>query len=86
MINCGSYLIYALLDSEYASKGIRVNGLSPGMIETDFIAKLPQYVIDNNKKSSTRGRILKPQDLISIIEYLLSDDSIGIYGQNILLQ
>lgn len=54
---------YALLGlikgiaAEYAAKGIRANGISPGMIETDFISKLPQYVIDDNSKGSPRARI-----------------------------
>ncbi len=74
------------LASEYAAKGIRANSISPGMIETDFISKLPQYVIDDNAKSSPGGRNLKPEDLIPTIAYLLSMDSVTINGQNILLK
>lgn len=72
--------------SEYASKGIRANGISPGMIETDFIQKLPQYVIDDNAKNAPNGRILRPDDLVSTIDYLLGNDSAVVNGQNILLQ
>lgn len=74
------------LASEYAAKGIRTNGISPRMIETDFISKLPQYVIDDNAKGTPEGKNLKPEDLIPTISYLLSKESVTINGQNILLK
>lgn len=74
------------LAGEYEAKGVRVNGLSPGMIETDFVSKLPQYVIDDNAKNATHGRNLRPEDLISTLRFLLSKESEGISGQNILLK
>ncbi|MCI8402813.1 MAG: SDR family oxidoreductase [Lachnospiraceae bacterium] len=74
------------LAGEYAVKGIRVNGISPGLIETDFISQLPQYVIENNAKTTIKGKNLNPSDLISTISYLLSEESGSINGQNILLQ
>lgn len=83
---------YALLGlikciaAEYAAKGIRANGISPGMIETDFISKLPQYVIDDNAKGSPKGKNLMPKDLASAITYLLSENSEAINGENILLK
>jgi len=74
------------LAGEYAVKGIRINAISPGMIETDFVSQLPQYVINDNAKSTIRGRNLTPDDLIPTISYLLSEESGSINGQNILLQ
>ena len=56
------------------------------MIETDFISKLPQYVIDDNAKATLRGRNLNSADLIPTIDFLMSEKSTGINGQNILLQ
>ena len=74
------------LATEYGVKGIHINGISPGMIETDFISALPQYVIDDNAKLSVRGKNLNPNDLVPTISYLLSETSVGINGQNILLK
>lgn len=74
------------LAGEYAAKGIRVNGISPGMMETDFVSRLPQYVIENNAKKTARGRNLCPDELISTISYLLSEQAGGATGQNILLE
>jgi len=72
--------------TEYATKGIRANGISPGMIETDFISKLPQYIIDDNAKATPKGRNLLPVDLVPTINYLLSRKSLAINGENILLK
>lgn len=74
------------LASEFGSKGIGINGISPGMIETDFISKLPQYVVDDNAKTMTRERNLIPADLVPTVSYLLSKDSEGINGQNIMIR
>lgn len=82
---------YALLGlikciaSEYAAKGIRANGISPGMIETDFISNLPQYIVDDNAKGMPGGRNLLPADLLPSIDFLLSKESASINGQNILI-
>lgn len=74
------------LASEFGSKGIGINGISPGMIETDFVSRLPQYVVDDNAKTMTRGRNLIPADLVPTVSYLLSKDSEGINGQNIIIR
>ncbi len=74
------------LAKEYGSKGLRINGISPGMIETDFISTLPHYVVDDSAKMTMRGRNLSPIDLLPTIRYLLSEDSDGINGQNILIK
>lgn len=71
---------------EYGSKGIRVNGLSPGMIETEFVSKLPHYVVENNARISLRGRNLNVDDVIPMMSYLLSKEADSVNGQNILLQ
>lgn len=83
------YALFGLIKciaSEYAAKGIRANGISPGMIETDFISKLPQYVIDDNAKGAPEGRNLLPDDMVPTINYLLSRNSAAINGENILLK
>ena len=56
------------------------------MIETDFISKLPQYIIDDNAKATPKGRNLLPVDLVPTINYLLSRKSLAINGENILLK
>lgn len=38
------------LATEYASKGITVNAVSPEMIETNFLKDIPEYIIENSAK------------------------------------
>lgn len=74
------------LASEYAAKHIRINAISPGMVETGFLSQVPQYVIDANAKEALNKKNLCPADLVPAICFLLSNESDAITGQNILLQ
>lgn len=73
------------LASEYAAKGIRINGVSPEMINTKFIQALPSNVLDDVKKSRSSKRLLEVEDILPTIEFLLSEVSDSITGQNILI-
>lgn len=80
------YALLGLMKSlsvEYANKGITVNGVSPDMIETKFLKYVPSLVIEKNAKTSPLGRNLVVEDIVSTFEYLLSDASNAITGQNI---
>ena len=71
------------LSSEYASKGVTVNGVSPEMIETKFLSELPQLIIEQNAQASPLGRNLTASDVLPTFEYLLSEGADGVTGQNI---
>lgn len=80
------YALYGLmknLSAEYVDKGIRVNAISPDMIETRFIEDIPRLIIEQNAMKSPLGRNLNKSDIIPHIEYLLSESAETIYGQNI---
>lgn len=68
---------------EYADKGITINGVSPEMIETKFLSEIPEMVIQQNAISNPLGRNLMVGDVVPTFEYLLSDCSDCITGQNI---
>lgn len=80
---------YALLgfvkaiSAEYSDKGIRINGISPTMIETKFLENIPELIVKQNAMNSTTGENLKIEDVIPMFEFLLSDKSNSITGQNI---
>lgn len=87
----GSYITvkYALLGlmrnlaAEYASKRIMVNAVSPDMMETKFLSNLPDLVKEQSAKNNPLGRNIYVNEVVPSIEYLLSDASDVITGQNI---
>ena len=73
------------LASEYGVKGINVNAVSPEMIDTKYLADLPEMLVEMNKENSIAGRNLNVDEVVPTIEYLLSEASDMVAGQNILI-
>lgn len=71
------------LASEYASKGVMVNGVSPDMMETKFLSELPDLVKEQSAKHNPLGRNIRVDEVVPTIEYLLSPASDIVTGQNI---
>jgi 3-oxoacyl-[acyl-carrier protein] reductase len=63
--------------------GIRVNAISPGVVETDLISGLGEESIEEVIIRTPLGRIGKPEDVATLVSFLVSDDSLFITGQNI---
>ena len=68
---------------EYAEKGITVNGISPGFVETKFVDGMMDFFVEENRKASPIGRNLNEMDIVPTIEFLLSAGADCINGQNI---
>ena len=66
---------------ELASRGITVNAVAPGFIETDMTAKLPEAVVDETMKSIPMRTIGKCEDVANLVAFLASDDARYITGQ-----
>ncbi|MFT6604300.1 MAG: 3-oxoacyl-[acyl-carrier protein] reductase, partial [Bacteriovoracaceae bacterium] len=66
------------LSSEYKSKNIQVNALSPGMIDTQFISKLPHKHAEIAAEASKIKRLLNPADITPRILELLKEDKSGL--------
>lgn len=66
------------LSLELAKRGITVNCIAPGVIETDMIKDLP---LDEMKKLIPMKRAGKPQEVASLVNYLMSEDASYITGQ-----
>ncbi len=73
------------LATEYDSKNITVNGISPGMMETKFLSELIDFVAEENAQKSPFGRNLYVEEVIPAFKFLLSDDASRITGQNIVI-
>lgn len=73
------------LSAEYADKGIMVNAVSPGMMETEFLTNIFDHAIEDNAAKSPLGRNLYVDEVIPTIKFLLSDGADRITGQNIVV-
>ena len=72
---------------ELAPRGIRVNTIHPGMVNTPLIhsAALSQDVLDEDKKNYPLGRYGEPEEIAYSIVYLLSDATKWMTGTQLLI-
>lgn len=66
------------LSLELAKRKITVNAVAPGIIDTDMIQDIPQ---DEVKKLIPMKRFGKPEEVASLVNYLMSEDAGYITGQ-----
>lgn len=69
------------MSKELASKGIRVNAIAPGVINTDMNKVVPLEVIDEKIKSMDIKRMGEASEVASVLAFLASDLSKHITGQ-----
>jgi 3-oxoacyl-[acyl-carrier protein] reductase len=68
------------LAQEVGSRGITVNAVAPGFIETDMTAKLPQEVKDRMLATVALRRPGQPEDVANAVNFLASADASYITG------
>ena len=66
---------------ELAARGITVNVVAPGFIETDMTAVLPEKIKESMLKEIPLGRIGSPEDIANAVKFLVSDEAAYITGQ-----
>ena len=73
-----------ILAQELGPRGIRVNSLNPGLVETEGTADFMGSDFEKEIKAKTPlGRIGKPEDIAKVAVFYASDDSHWINGQEI---
>ena len=72
---------------DLAPRGIRVNSVNPGMIDTDIFSDsaITQDQLNEDVKRYPLGRYGKPEEVAYAVIYLLSDASTWTTGSNILI-
>ena len=69
------------LAREYASRGITVNAVAPGFIETDMTADLPDAARQGIIDQTPLGRIGSPDEVAAAVVFLASEEASYITGQ-----
>ena len=73
------------LAKELAVRGIRVNAVAPGFVETDMTADLSADLRERAIEAIPLGRMGNPQDIAKTVAFLASPDASYITGQTIIV-
>ena len=79
--------IVRYLVAELAPRGVRINGVAPGLVHTTSVASMvgseeaALAVVERAARSNPSGRASRDSDYASLVEYLLSPDAEFIQGQ-----
>ena len=68
------------LARELGPKGIRVNAVAPGIIETDMMKAVPKEIIDPMISRIPLRRLGQPEDIANAFAFLASDEASYITG------
>ena len=71
------------LAQELGGRGITVNCVSPGFIDTDMTAELPEKAIEQLVSRIPLGRVGAPNEVADVVAFLAGDESSYITGQTI---
>ncbi|HHV27577.1 MAG TPA: 3-oxoacyl-[acyl-carrier-protein] reductase [Tissierellia bacterium] len=66
---------------ELGSRGINVNGVAPGFVETDMTEVLSEDIKEQSLKLIPLNRFAKPEDIANVVVFLCSEKANYITGQ-----
>ncbi len=65
---------------ELGPRGVRVNAVAPGFIETDMLESVPDKIIDKMSEKTPLKRLGRPEDIAYAYLYLASDEADYVNG------
>lgn len=66
---------------DYAREGIRVNGISPGVVNTGILKDVDDDMLKVYSEAIPMGRIGEPSELANVVCFLASDEASYVTGQ-----
>ena len=71
------------LAQEVVKKGVTVNTVSPGYVETDMVKAIRQEIRDQIVAAIPMGRLARPEEIAAVVAFLASEEAGYITGANI---
>ena len=71
------------LAKEIGSRGVTVNAIAPGFIDTDMTRELPENQAEALLLQIPLGRLGKPEEIAAVVGFLVSDSSGYITGETL---
>lgn len=81
----GVKLLTQTLGADYAAKGIRINAVCPGYIDTPLIKGRTEAITQHLVGLHPMGRLGKPEEVAKAVLFLASDDASFITGTSLLV-
>ncbi len=75
------------LACELAGKGVRVNAVSAGTVDTDALKHFPNrdQLLEESRRRTPAGRLITPQDVANAVVFLCTEFASMIHGQTIVV-
>lgn len=71
------------LAQEGAAKGVTVNAIAPGYVETDMVRAVPENVLEKIVRTIPVGRLGQPEDIARSVLFLAADEAGFVTGSTL---